>query len=364
MMMSRRSDLHTGPSGRPPLSEREAVILRAVVRSYVDTALPVASKTIADQGLLDLSSASIRNTMNNLETLGYLDHPHTSAGRVPTDLGYRAYVDELMERSGMPASQRDRLHAELDLLRGDVESLLRETSRLLGHLTHLLGVVLSPRLATGILERLEAVPLSSDRIMFVVAVRGGLVKTIVAEFDAVSLRRDDLERIVAAMNERLGGLTMEEIRATARERMRDLDIDDRTGIVRLVLHRAQSLFSELPDERHAERGGAAGLVTQPEFQQPTEVRHILELLENDDVVVHLLDTNSQILSPGNAVVLIGREADGDLASLAGRYSVVKASYRIGGNVGSLGVIGPRRMDYARVIALVEGVAALLTDDGA
>ena len=103
--------------------------------------------------------------MNALEAAGYLDHPHTSAGRIPTDLGYRAYVDELMERSGLPKAQQSRLRIELDQVRGDIDTLLRETSRLLGELTHLLGVVLSPTLATGILERLDAVPLSSERIM-------------------------------------------------------------------------------------------------------------------------------------------------------------------------------------------------------
>jgi heat-inducible transcriptional repressor len=347
---------------RPPLSEREAVILRSVVRRYVETAVPVPSKALVESGVLDLSSASIRNTMSALEAAGYLDHPHTSAGRVPTDLGYRAYVDELMERSGLAPGQRARLRSELEQLRGDMETLLRETSRLLGQLTELLGVVLSPRLAMGILERLEAVPLSSDRLMFVVAVRGGLVKTIVAELEpGPALRRDDLERIVAAMNERLAGLTLEEIRRTARERMRDLGEIDQTGVVRIVLHRAQSLFSELPDERLAERGGAARLVAQPEFQEPEEVQRVIELLENDDVVLHLLDTDIAWRAPGEAVVLIGHEAGEAAGPLGSRYSVVKAAYRLGDTVGSLGVIGPKRMDYVNVVALVEGIAVLLSD---
>jgi heat-inducible transcriptional repressor len=349
------------PAGRPPLSEREAVILRSVVKAYVETAVPVGSKVLAEQGILDLSSASIRNTLSSLEGLGYLDHPHTSAGRIPTDLGYRAYVDELMERYGLGVGQRAQLRAEIEQLRGDVEGLLRETSRLLGHLTHLLGVVLSPQLATGILERLDAVPLSSDRLMFVVAIRGGLVKTIVSEVDSGSLNRAELDRVMAAMNERLAGLTLGEIRCTAGERMRDLGVGDHTGIVRLVLHRAQTLFADLPGDRQAERGGAARLAAQPEFQEPGEVRHVLELLENDDVVLHLLDTGGANLIPGRALVVIGQEADGDRPGLGGRYSVVKASYRLGESVGSLGVIGPRRMDYAQVVALVEGIAALLSD---
>lgn len=308
-----------------------------------------------------LSSASIRNTMNALETAGYLDHPHTSAGRIPTDLGYRAYVDELMERSGLPQVQQSHLRAELDQVRGDIDSLLRETSRLLGELTHLLGVVLSPRLATGILERLDAVPLSSERLMFVVAVRGGLVKTIVAEFEVTSIRRDDIERIVTALNERLVGLTLEEIRRTAAERTSDLDFADRTGIVRLVLHRAATLFADLPEGRMAEKGGVARLVAQPEFNEPQDVLQVLELLENDDVVVHLFDMNDFMWEPGRAVVLIGQETADETPDLGGRYSIVKAPYRLGETVGSLGVIGPRRMDYAQAIALVEGVAALLSN---
>jgi heat-inducible transcriptional repressor len=353
------------PPTRPPLSEREAVVLRTVVQRYVETAAPVPSKLLAEDGVLELSSASIRQTMSALEAAGYLGHPHTSAGRVPTDLGYRAYVDELMGRSGLAPADRQRLRAELEAVRGDVETMLRETSRLLGQLTHLLGVVLSPSLAAGVLERLEAVPLSSDRVMFVVAVRGGLVKTIVAELEtAGSLQREYLERVVAAMNERLAGLTLEEIRRTARARMGDLREADRTGVVGLVLHRAQTLFAELPGERQAERGGAARLVAQPEFQEPEEVQRVLALLEDDEVVLHLLDTSEHPFSPGQAVVLIGHEAEGTERPLGGRYSVVKAAYRLGDTVGSLGVIGPKRMDYLTAVALVEGLADLLTDPDA
>ncbi len=350
-----------GPE-RPALSEREALILRSVVRQYVETAAPVGSKALAERRVVDLSSASIRATLSALESLGYLDHPHTSAGRVPTDLGYRAFVDELMERPDLSPEQARRLRAELDPLRADVEALMRESSRLLGELTSLLGVVLSPRLATGVLEKIEAVPLTSERLMFVVAVRGGLVKTIVAELDgAPELSRPALDRVVATMNERLAGLTLEEVRRTAHERMRDLGASDATGVVRLVLHQAEALFSEVAEERQAERGGAGGLVTQPEFQQPEQVQRVLELLENDDVLLHLLDTPAAPV-PGRAVVLIGRETGGGTEApdgLGGDYSVVKASYRIGGAVGSLGVIGPRRMDYGRAVALVESLAALI-----
>lgn len=356
--MSDRSTPRKRSPERPPLSEREAVILRSVVTQFIQTAVPVGSQAIADRGVVDLSSASIRNTLSALEALGYLDHPHTSAGRVPTDLGYRAFVDELMERPGVSPAQQRLLRSGIEQLFGDPEQLLRETSRLLGRFTSLLGVVLSPRLATGVLERLDVVPLSSSRLMFVVSVRGGLVKTIVAELDA-EVRRADLDRVVQAMNERLAGLTLEEIRGTAAERIRDLDTGDGTGVVRLVLHEAAALFAELPEERQAEVGGAQQIVTQPEFQEPEEVRSVIELLENHDVVVHLLEAGAAEPSAGRAVVLIGHETGSD-ERIGGRYSVVRAEYRFGDTTGALGVIGPKRMDYGYVVPLVEYLAGLLS----
>lgn len=348
------------PTDRPRLSEREAVILRSVVTRFIQTAAPVGSKVLAEQGVVDLSSASIRNTLSALEAHGYLDHPHTSAGRIPTDLGYRAYVDELMDLPGVLPAERQLLRAGLEQVLGDVDSLMRETSRLLGHFTNLLGVVLSPRLATGVLERLDVVPLSSSRLMFVVSVRGGLVKTIVAELDA-EVRRADLDRVVQAMNERLAGLTLEEVRQTAVERMRDLDAGDGTGVVRLVLNEAAALFAELPEERQAEVGGARQIVTQPEFQEPDEVRSVIELMENHEVVVHLLEAGAPAAGAlaDRAVVLIGHESD-HADRFGGKYSVVKAQYRFGDTTGSLGVIGPKRMDYAYVITLVEYLAGLLS----
>lgn len=357
--MPDRTDHPDASHERPPLGEREAVILRSVVTRFIQTAAPVGSKVLAVEGVVDLSSASIRNTLSTLEGLGYLDHPHTSAGRVPTDLGYRAYVDELMDRTGVAPAEQQLLRAGLEQLYGDVESLMRETSRLLGQFTSLLGVVLSPRLATGVLERIDVVPLSSSRLMFVVSVRGGFVKTIMAEVDA-EVRRADLDRVVQAMNERLAGLTLEEVRATAAERMRDLDGGDRTGVVRLVLHQAATLFAELPDERQAEVGGAQQIVTQPEFQAAEDVRSVIELLENQDVIVHLLEADAAPFdATGRAVVRIGDE--GDLADrFGGTFSVVKAQYRLGDTTGSLGVIGPKRMDYAYAVTLVEYLAGLLS----
>ena len=355
------------------LSDRERTVLRLVVEQYVQTAAPVGSKALSGTDALPLSPASIRNTLAALERAGLLGHPHTSAGRVPTPAGYRLFVDELMRPAGLDAAERQIIRTGLEQLSGDPDLLGRETSRLLGRLSHLLGVVLSPKLARGTLERIDLVPLSSTRVMLVLAVKGGLVRTIIAETDA-ALPERGLDRVVGRLNERLAGLPLDEIRRTAAERVRDLDAEDATGAVRLVLREAPQLFTD--EDRRAVLGGATGLAAQPEFQAPEELRALLDLIEHDQVVVHLLESaNARDLAGGDslprsseerAVVLIGQElageAEGGGSDLAS-YSVVTAPYERQGTRGAVGVIGPVRMDYARASALVEHVATLLSRAG-
>lgn len=347
--------------GGQPLTERERMILRSVVDRFVQTADPVGSRSVAKEYNVGLSPASIRNTMSDLEEMGYLDHPYTSAGRVPTELGYRTYVDNLMEVASLSEVERGMLEDRVARLRKDIDLLLQESSRLLGHLSDLLGVVLSPRLSTGVLERLEVVPLSSARAMFVVSVRSGLVKTIVLEVES-ELRRENLDRVVGILNERLVGLTLREIRDTYARRVRDLQDED-TGLVRLVLRNTSELFSELPGSRRVTVSGAQHIMKQPEFQEVDEVQNVMELLEQEDIVTQLLEqTTGHDIDvsdgTGHAWVTIGQENKTEKAE---KYSVVSAEYRVGDVVGNIGVIGPTRMRYSRMIALVESIAAMLSE---
>lgn len=340
------------------LNEREQNILRLVIKSFIDTAGPVGSRYLSKRYDLGLSPASIRNAMADLEDMGYLGHPYTSAGRVPTERGYRTFVDDLMETPELTPAEKAVLKARLDDLMGGAEELTRETSHLLGQLSSLLGVALTPRLSKGVLERLDIVPLSSSRLMFVLSVRGGFVRTIVLEFNA-SLRRSELDRIVSILNERLAGLTLEEIRATCEERTRDIE-PDASGIVRLMLEESGELFSE-PSEGRLRYAGTQQMITQPEFQEPEVIRELIDLLENEAAVVHLLEDHTERTAQqvGRATISIGSENHGEKV---GRYSIVTAPYRVGDTTGTIGVLGPTRMDYERVVALVEGMAALLSQD--
>lgn len=349
------SSVHNAASGPAPLTERERGILRLVVQSFVTTAGPVGSRALARSYGLPLSPATIRNTMSDLEEGGYLEHPHTSSGRVPTDRGYRMFVDELMERAGIAASDKALLRAEFDRLLGGQDEVLRESSKLLGRLSNLLGVVLAPNLGTGVLERIEAVPLSSHRVMFVLSLRGGPVRTIVLELETAT--RASLDPIVALLNERLGGLSMEEIRRTYAARLHDAD--DHTGVVRLVLDRSAQVFAD-PSGARVSSHGTQHLLAQPEFQEPADLRDLVRMLEDERFMVQLLEARADDAPVGRALVTIGREHAGHVDGPAERYAVVTARYRVGEAVGTIGVVGPTRMDYARVVGLVEHVAALLS----
>ncbi len=350
---SRNITLETAPTA---LTDREKRILRLVVQSFIDTAGPVGSRYVARKSSLGLSPASIRNTMSDLEDQGYLDHPYTSAGRIPTELGYRTFVDQLMDSQELTTAEKKAIRKELEDLLGDTEKLLKESSKLLGRLTNLLGLVLSPRLSTGVLERLEVVPLSSSRVMFVVSVRGGLIRTIIMKLES-ELNRHDLEVIVAMLNERLAGLTLEEIRKTCAERVKDID-DNVTGIVELVMSEQTALFNEDVDASRLQYGDPGAVITQPEFSEPKDLRTFMELIEDRESLVDLIEGPIDMTERGRAQIRIG-SAIGSKEGMSD-YSMVTAHYALGQTVGTVGVLGPKRMDYGRVLALVEGMAALMS----
>ena len=339
----------------PSLTDRESAILRLVVRNFIDTAGTVGSRKLAKKFSLGLSAATVRNTLCDLEELGYLRHLHTSAGRMPTELGYRAFVNELMETPELSPIDRRLLKDRLDRLMGDADTLFRETSRLLGHMSNLLGVVLSPKISTGILERLDVVQLSESNIMIVISVRSHLVKTIIYETNT-NVRREDLDRVVSILNERLAGLKLESIRKDYATRTKDIE-DDPTGIVQLILNESASVFGDSHEGRLT-HSGTGRLLAQPEFQGMNEVRQLIDLIEDEGFVVQLFEQSpgSQFDSNNWVSVGIGSEIQDESAN---PYSIVTAKYSVGDNSGTVGLLGPIRMDYGRAISLVETMASIL-----
>jgi len=335
-------------------TERERTILRLVVDQFVSTGEPVGSRTLSKSFDIGLSPASIRNTMSDLEDRGYLGHPHTSAGRIPTDYGYRVYVDHLMNVQPLSRSERRLLSDRVSGVRADLEDLVRESAKLLGQLSNLLGVVLSPRFASAILRRLDILPVASNKAMFIVTVESGLVKTLVLEVET-ELREENVSAVATLLNERLAGLTFDEIRKTFGMRVKDIS-DTEGDLIKFVLERANMIFSDWPQHKRLSYSGAEYIVLQPEFSAPEAVRHMISVLESGDAVVEVLEDTPESRPEEQATVRIGHE---NAPKVLSEFSVVTTRYRVGNVTGSIGVIGPTRMNYSRVVGLVSDVARTL-----
>ena len=249
------------------LSERELRVLEAVVQTYIETAEPAGSQTIARRFGLGVSPATIRNTMSELEDKGYLFHPHTSAGRIPTDRAYRVYVNAIMRLAPPSPEVQQALRSELVGSRNAVEEILRRAAQVLGVLTQELGVAVAPALDELVLERLELVPVTAERLLLVFNLRSGVVRTIFVEVPARTASAP-MHEVARILNQRLAGLTLRGIRATVSERLRDAGTAD--GVASCSISsspRAKSIFDLTDDGRRgagerADAGRPAGVRLQ------------------------------------------------------------------------------------------------------
>jgi heat-inducible transcriptional repressor len=338
------------------LSEREKSVLRHVIRNFILTAAPVGSRHISRNTGIGYSAATIRNVMADLEESGYLEHPHTSAGRAPTDKGYRYYVDSLMRAARLSKRDREKIAGRLDPKTIDNELVVDAASKLLSDVTRQLACVMYPRLASGTLEKIRLVELSSSRVLVVVTVRAGLVKTITLELDS-EVEPRQLEEAQTLLNERFAGLTLGEIRETFAERMKDVDSKGARPILNIFFDRVDKLFVDERTPDKAAMTGASHLVKQPEFDAPEKFRGVVEMIEERDMIVHIMEKSSKGAAE-RAAVAIGKELEDEQLD---DYSVVVREYKIGNSAGALGVVGPKRMEYSKIVAIVDYIANTLTD---
>ncbi|MFH0736352.1 MAG: heat-inducible transcriptional repressor HrcA [bacterium] len=338
------------------LNDREKAILRNVIHQFILTASPVGSRNIAKKYDLGLSPATIRNIMADLEETGFLGHPHTSAGRIPTDKGYRLYVDSLMEITELADEQKQIISSGYENAITETEELLRMTSFLLSDITNQLACVTFPRFSSAILEKIQLVQLSSIRILVVLSIRSGLVKTITMELEN-EMAKENLEAIQQLLNERLTNLTFSEIKTTFQERIKDVSFDKYKPIIRFFIDSADKIFSDVSYSDKAFITGAKNILKQPGFDDLSNFQSIIELIENKDVIVHIMDSKRQ--KSGSFTVSIGSENQIELFS---NYSFITKDYKIGDTVGILGVIGPKRMEYSKSIAAIIYIAESLSSE--
>ena len=342
------------------LSRRERKILEAVILSYVETAEPAGSRTLSRRFGLGVSPATIRNTMSDLEEKGFLFHPHTSAGRVPTNKAYRVYVDQLLAMPSLLTQDSERLVETISAGgpggASAIEAVLRRAAQTLGVLTQELGVALGPRLATSVLRKLELVRISSERLLMVLTLDGGVMRTVFVEV-AGEIAETALAQVTAVLNERLAGLTLEQIRRSLSLRLRDVSAGpEGHELLNIFVQEAEHLFdAALPSEAESVLlGQPSVLAEQPEFSAADRLRRLLALTERPDALAEAIRKRT---APGVSIT-IGTEHDDPRLE---EFTVVTAEYNVGSLTGVIGVIGPTRMPYEKVISLVSHTSRLLND---
>ena len=334
--------------------QRRNKVLELIIEAYVTTASPVGSELIARRLRSTLSSATIRNTMVQLEEQGYLVQPHTSAGRVPTDQGYRFYVDAVMESPHWTREQLRQLAAQILPAEPDVMQLLERASAVLSELTQQAAVAVAPTVKQSTVKQIELVPLSVRKILCVLVGQEEMVASHVVEITE-PMTRDEAVALARFLNTELAGLSFVELLHSLERRML-AESDSFYHVVKRSLAILQHALSTEPDERLLLQG-ASYVVSQPEFSRDPRKMH--ELLKSLDAEAELLEHIRQHIAADGVRVRIGHEMQ--LPGLE-ECSLITAPCAIGDDpIGGIGILGPKRMPYARLRPLVEAMGQCVTD---
>jgi len=332
------------------LSDREKQILLNLIDYYIKSADPVGSRVIANKFKMGISSATVRNTLQDLEELGLVEQPHTSAGRIPTDIGYRVYVDYLIKPEKLTEAQKADIKQSILKEGRGVNEILGQTSKVLGEITNQLGLTISPRFEKGILKNIKLIPVTGDKVMVVVIVESGLARSLILEVEA-SFSDNSLIEMENIFNERLAGLTLAEIRKTIAERMADVSGQGR--LIQLVVDSRDKIWTEDKSEL-VHIAGTDRLLEKPEFADRQTLAKLMQIVEDGSL---LYDFLSQADREG-LIISIGKE---NKINEIIKCSLVTSTYRVGNITGSIGVIGPTRMPYSKLVSLVEYTAKSITE---
>jgi heat-inducible transcriptional repressor len=336
------------------LSERERTVLALTVMHHIRSGEPVGSRSLAERLDLDVSPATIRSTMADLEEKGYLRQTHVSSGRVPTDLGYRFYVDEVVGVQPAQAVGIEDIRERLGRRGTEITGLIRETSRALSTASRQVGLVLGPQLLDARLEHLEVRRVAPRRVLAIFVSQSRLVQTRLLDLDE-DWPQEDLDAMSRIWNERFASLTLREVRSRLVEIVAEEMAAFDTLAARALALGRQALAGNQPEEE-LYLDGAANILDVPEFADPVKMRALVQAIEEKGRLCRLLD---QCLRAERVQIFIGGEVP--LPGLS-NLSLVTAPYRREGRVvGALGVIGPTRMAYERIIPLVACAAEGLSE---
>ncbi|MGB9867860.1 MAG: heat-inducible transcriptional repressor HrcA [Bacillota bacterium] len=333
------------------LDERKRLVLFAVVEDYIETCSPVGSRTLTKKYSLGVSPATIRNEMADLEEMGFLEQPHTSAGRVPSDKGYRFYVDELMPRFSLSGESLRQIQSRLSEKAMQLDQLLQVTARVLSDATDYMAVVLGPQADNAVVERLTYLKLGEDKALLILVTDTCLVHKSVIDVPP-GTTPEQLLMIGNVVTEYLRGLSLKDVSARALQQLRS-ELHEHRQVLDVSLEALRNLMEDPGYERLA-MGGAANILKQPEFRDIQRLELLLGLLEHRAGLIDLASSGQ-----GELVIRIGSEIEDYRAR---ELSLIVAEYGSKrGPVGRVGVLGPKRMRYNKVLAVVTYVQELLNN---
>ena len=329
------------------LGERKRRILQSIIEAYIDSAEPIGSRTVSRRADMQLSSATIRNEMADLEEMGYLVSPHTSAGRIPSDLGYRFYVNELMRRYHMSAQELNQLRQFFALGALQLDRLIRLAGDMVSQMTNYATVAVTPELKKSCVKRIELVHLDGHSALLILVTSDGMVKN---QMLPLSESEETLRRISAVLNERLTGLTLEQINLVRICEINHL-LGEYSGVLTPVLDFIHEAITEL-DGAEVYLSNSRNILHYPEYYDVAKARELLAFLEDKSRVKSAVDQGE---SDAAVSVIIGRE---NRFEQMRETSMVTAKYlRNGSVVGKIGIVGPTRMNYPKVVAALEHVTS-------
>jgi heat-inducible transcriptional repressor len=330
-------------------NERSKRVLAALVRQYIATGEPIASSGLVTSAGLGVSSATVRHLLVRLEDEGYLRQPHTSAGRVPTDRGYRFYVDLLLEQR-RPRRTASKIEARLrrESAASMIDSLLPQVSHVLSQASRSVGFAVRPATEAAVFDRVEFVPLSSERVLVIIVARGGhVIQKVITVGE--SLQADDLRQAANYLNAEFSGMPLNRAREAVLDRINEERLLYDALLAR-AMRLATSTFSDLPEEQEIYVEGAASLVEAHQGLTLETLHALVQMIEEKQRLVRLL--NEYIDGPGMTVVIGAEHQDPNLRP----FSLIASTYDDGSGIGMVGIIGPTRMHYSRAIAMVDDAA--------
>jgi heat-inducible transcriptional repressor len=334
-----------------PLDERKQQILKAVVSDYTVTGVPVGSQVLAAKYFIALSSATIRNELADLVGTGYLQQPHTSAGRIPTDRGYRYFVDFLMDAESTSAGLRRTVRQEFEGAPRNVEGILEKAAMVLAQVTDNVSLLTAPEPSEFRIKHIDLVSLEPQSVLIILVLEGNLIKQQVVRLDRATTQ-EDLSRMAAMLNRKVKGQTADDLSARLAQLGPDRG-EQRQILERLIdsitAHQAQRQTVVLHD-------GVRNLLRHPEFVEVSRLEELLELLEQGAQLAAILQ---QVVFDKDVEIIIGRE---NTSSGLRECSLVLTTYTMADRVrGTIGVIGPTRMPYGQVVARLRLVSQATSD---